>query len=94
MVGGQLGAPGPDEAGRGRTLVFARDVAAAEEAAACLEAVGAAVLPYHRGVPAAARDDALTTLARCPLPAACLRAGARMLTPLTQAAPVTAAQRS
>ena len=77
VVGGQLGAAGPDREGRGRTLVFAGDVKAAEEVAACLEAAGAAVLPYHRAVPAAARDAALATLARCRRPAG---RGARMLT--------------
>lgn len=61
MVGGAAAAG----AGRGRTLVFARDVAAANEAADSLFVSGLPVMVYHRGVPAAERDAALQTLARC-----------------------------
>ena len=48
----------------GRTLVFARDVAAANVAADALAAAGLHVAAYHRGVPAAEREAALATLAR------------------------------
>lgn len=48
----------------GRTLVFARNVAAANEAADALAAAGLPVIAYHRGVPAAERDANLATLAR------------------------------
>ena len=58
------------EGSDGRTLVFARDVAAADEVADFLtEALHGGggdrrVLAYHRGVPAEAREAALDTLAR------------------------------
>ncbi len=59
---------GADAGGaRGRTLVFARDVAAANEAADFLFDCGLPVMAYHRGVPAAEREAALETLARCTL---------------------------
>jgi ABC-type sugar transport system substrate-binding protein len=51
-------------AARGRTLVFARDVAAANGAADALAAAGLPVVAYHRGVPPAEREAALATLAR------------------------------
>jgi hypothetical protein len=51
--------------GCGRTLVFARDVAAANAAHRALYAAGLDVLAYHRDVPAAQRADALEVLARC-----------------------------
>lgn len=63
VIGGHLGASAPGVAGCRRTLVFARDVAAAKEVAQCLESGGAAVLTYHKGVKAADRDAALETLA-------------------------------
>lgn len=64
VLGGSLEARRPDEEGRGRTLVFAEDVAAAKEVTKCLHEAGATVLAYHRDVPAAAREAALATLAR------------------------------
>ena len=50
---------------RGRTLVFARDVTAANVAHRALYAAGLDVLAYHRDVPAAQRADALEVLSRC-----------------------------
>lgn len=47
------------QAGRGRMLVFARDVAAAGATAADLAGAGLPVLQYHKGVPAAERAVAL-----------------------------------
>ena len=51
--------------GRGRTLVFARDVAAANAAHRALYAAGLDVLLYHRDVPAAQRANSLEVLSRC-----------------------------
>lgn len=67
VIGGHLGAAAPDEEGCRRTLVFARDVAAAKEVAECLKSGGATVLTYHKGVTPADRDAALQTLARSKL---------------------------
>ena len=50
--------------GRGRTLVFARDVGAAQAAHRALYAAGLDVLSYHRDVPPAQRADALEAVAR------------------------------
>ncbi|KAI7840009.1 hypothetical protein COHA_006274 [Chlorella ohadii] len=53
------------QAGRGRMLVFARDVASAEATADALEgACGLPVLRYHKAVPAAARADALARISQ------------------------------
>ena len=51
--------------GHGRTLVFARDVAAAQAAHRALYAAGLDVLAYHRDVPPAQRADALEVVATC-----------------------------
>lgn len=63
VIGGHLGAAAANQEGCGRTLVFARDVAAAKEVAQCLTAGGAKVLTYHKGVSATDRDAALDLLA-------------------------------
>lgn len=52
------------QAGGGRMLVFARDVASAEATAAALESTGQPVLRYHKGVPAAHRAVALERMAK------------------------------
>ena len=48
----------------GRTLVFARDVAAANAAYACLYDAGLDVMLYHRDVPPEGRAKALDIMAR------------------------------
>ncbi|PRW20256.1 DEAD-box ATP-dependent RNA helicase 22 [Chlorella sorokiniana] len=53
------------QAGRGRMLVFARDVASAEATADALEgACGLPVLRYHKAVPAAERAEALARISQ------------------------------
>lgn len=47
-----------------RILVFAGSVAAANTAAKALEGAGITVLLYHKGVPAAQRDEALRVIAQ------------------------------
>ncbi|KAL4422948.1 hypothetical protein ABPG75_009145 [Micractinium tetrahymenae] len=49
-------------AGRGRMLVFARDVASAESTAADLAGAGTPVLRYHKAVPTAERAAALSRM--------------------------------
>ena len=78
------------QAGEGRMLVFARDVATAEATAAALQAGsgsgggggagGVPVLRYHKGVPAGERGEALARLgSQAGLVMVCTDAAARGL---------------
>lgn len=54
----------PPEGFPERVLVFAETVAAANGAANALEAVGVAVLRYHKAIPASDRTAALTAMSK------------------------------
>lgn len=51
-------------AGHGRTLVFTKNVAAANAAYQCLYDEGVDVMLYHRDVPAEKRAEALAIMSR------------------------------